>query len=98
MFVAVEDSGVVGFIALNVHEDFVGERSCTIGGLVVRDTHRSREIGAQLLDAAERWAHERDVSVVTVRSNAIRERAHRFYERHGYEIVKTQHIFRKRLG
>ena len=32
-----------------------------------------------------------------LRSNVIRERAHAFYERHGYTHVKTQKAFRKQL-
>jgi hypothetical protein len=26
-----------------------------------------------------------------------RERAHRFYERQGYDLIKTSHVFEKRL-
>jgi hypothetical protein len=33
-----------------------------------------------------------------VRSRMSRERAHRFYEREGYEQVKTSVVFRKPLG
>jgi GNAT superfamily N-acetyltransferase len=98
VFVAVDGCDVVGFVAVSVEANFVGKRSCAIGGLVVRDTHRNREIGALLLGAAERWSLERGVALVTVRSNVVRERARRFYERHGYEIAKTQRIFEKRLG
>jgi GNAT superfamily N-acetyltransferase len=96
VFVAVED-GIVGFVAVSIHADFVGNRSCVVGGLVVRDTRRNRAIGERLLNAAENWALERNVTLVTVRSNVVRERAHGFYERHGYAIAKTQCIFEKRL-
>jgi hypothetical protein len=34
---------------------------------------------------------------MSVRSNVIRERAHVFYERNGYEHYKTQKSFRKQL-
>ena len=34
---------------------------------------------------------------MSVRSNVIRERAHQFYERTGYEHYKTQKSFRKPL-
>jgi len=34
---------------------------------------------------------------MSVRSNVIRDRAHKFYERQGYEHCKTQKAFRKRL-
>jgi hypothetical protein len=34
---------------------------------------------------------------MTVASRIARERAHRFYEREGYERSKTSHIFTKSL-
>ena len=34
---------------------------------------------------------------MTVRSRIARERAHRFYEREGYVLEKTSHVFRKPL-
>jgi hypothetical protein len=34
---------------------------------------------------------------MSVRSNVIRDRAHKFYERQGYEHYKTQKAFRKPL-
>jgi hypothetical protein len=34
---------------------------------------------------------------MSVRSNVVRERAHKFYERGGYEHYKTQKSFRKPL-
>jgi hypothetical protein len=32
-----------------------------------------------------------------VRSRVTRERAHQFYEREGYRLLKTSHVFEKRL-
>jgi hypothetical protein len=34
---------------------------------------------------------------MVVRSRITRERAHGFYERHGYATVKTSHVFEKPL-
>jgi len=48
------------------------------------------------------WVHVELVpslasGLMVVRSRVARERAHRFYEREGYALVKTSHIFEKRL-
>jgi len=59
--------------------------------------HRSAGAGKLLLDEAERWAREHGCSAVNLRSNVIRERAHQFYLRNGYEHYKTQKAFRKKL-
>jgi hypothetical protein len=33
-----------------------------------------------------------------VRSNVVRERAHAFYQREGFVLIKTQRVFEKPLG
>jgi GNAT superfamily N-acetyltransferase len=71
---------------------------CEILGLVVSSGHRRSGIGGQLLTAVESWAADRLLSEVSVRSNVRRESSHPFYETHGYQRVKTQHAYRKRIG
>jgi len=72
---------------------------CEILGLVVSSGHRRSGIGRQLLNAVENWAAaDRRLPEVSVRSNVRRESSHPFYETHGYQRVKTQHAYRKRIG
>jgi GNAT superfamily N-acetyltransferase len=54
-------------------------------------------VGLKLLERAEQWAREKGCTMVGLRSNVIRDRAHAFYERNGYEHFKTQKSFRKQL-
>jgi GNAT superfamily N-acetyltransferase len=68
-----------------------------VNGLIVAEGHRSAGAGAKLLQAAERWAKAKGCKGMSVRSNVIRERAHEFYLRNGYEHYKTQKAFRKTL-
>jgi GNAT superfamily N-acetyltransferase len=68
-----------------------------ISGLVVDDAWRRRGVGALLMRHAEQWAREQGCKTIRLRSNVIRERAHRFYDRLGYELQKTQKVFRKTL-
>ena len=64
-----------------------------LAGLVVGDSARSRGIGALLLRAAEDWARNRGFARLRVRSNVVRERAHRFYLREGYiEQIGRAHV------
>lgn len=97
VFVAENDTGVVAWAAVRAREDFVGGRYAEIEGFVVDEKNRSAGIGAHLLGAAERWARDRGCDAMRVRSNVIRQRAHVFYQRHGYERVKAQFSFRKAL-
>ena len=68
-----------------------------LNGLIVSSLARSRGTGKQLLRAAEEWARKQKCTGVNLRSNVIRERAHAFYLREGYEHYKTQKAFRKPL-
>ena len=53
---------------------------------------------AELVAAVERWAADRGLEEMAVRSNVIRTESHPFYERLGYARVKTSHIYRKDLN
>lgn len=68
-----------------------------IGGLVVDQHHRGLGIGQRLVEEAERWARRQRCRSVRLRSNVIRTRAHAFYERLGFKVVKSQKVFRKSL-
>lgn len=66
--------------------------------LVVDEASRSAGIGTRLVLAAEEWARSNGALFLGVRSNVVRTRAHRLYDRLGYERVKTQVAFRKDLA
>ena len=61
------------------------------------EASRGRKIGATLVAAAEAWARERGHGRMRVRSNVLRQPAHRFYERLGYAVTKRQAVFDKSL-
>lgn len=98
LFVAEDrDAGVVGWAHVSVNYLIeVGTRA-ELNGLIVAEGQRSLGAGARLLEAAEAWARKHGCPSMSVRSNVIRERAHKFYERQGYEHYKTQKAFRKSL-
>jgi len=69
-----------------------------VGGLVVEEGSRGRGIGRQLIEAAEEWAASMGYARLRVRSNVVRESAHRFYQALGYPHIKRQAVFEKNLG
>jgi len=95
--VAEEHGGVIGWVHVAIYTSLESGRVATIGGLIVGEGHRSTGIGAELLTAAEAWARDNGAARMVVRSRVTRERAHRFYEREGYRLLKTSHVFEKRL-
>jgi len=97
-FVAeTKEDGVIGWAHVSVTPLLEVERRAELNGLIVDEKVRSRGAGARLLDAAEAWARKMRCRGMSVRSNVIRERAHGFYLRNGYEHYKTQKAFRKKL-
>jgi GNAT superfamily N-acetyltransferase len=89
--------GVIGWLHVSRQPLLEEELRAEVNGLVVADGKRSLGAGARLLAAAEEWARKRGCKSMSVRSNVLRERAHKFYERNGYEHYKTQKSFRKPL-
>ena len=98
VFVAENSSRrVVGWVSVSITPLLEVPLRAEINGLVVSEAHRSLGAGAKLLQEAERWAKLKGCAGMSVRSNVIRERAHGFYLRNGYEHYKTQKAFRKSL-
>jgi GNAT superfamily N-acetyltransferase len=88
---------VIGWLHVSVTPLLEVPLRAEVNGLVVAERQRSAGAGAKLLQAAERWAKSKACKSMSVRSNVIRDRAHAFYLRNGYEHYKTQKAFRKAL-
>jgi len=89
--------GLVGWLHVSVSHLLESDIRAEVNGLIVAEGQRSAGAGAKLLEAAEEWARRHGCQGMNVRSNVLRERAHGFYERNGYENYKTQKAFRKPL-
>ncbi len=74
------------FVSLRLESEPFAE----IGGLVVGAASRGGGVGEALVRRAEAWARGRGLARVRVRSNVVRERAHRFYQRLGFARLKEQ--------
>jgi GNAT superfamily N-acetyltransferase len=86
---------VIGWVHASVSPLLEVDLRAEVNALVVADDERSRGAGALLLKSAEEWARKHGCKSMSVRSNVIRERAHQFYLRNGYDHYKTQKAFRK---
>lgn len=92
------DDAPIGWIHVERVDTLETGPMAGIAGLVVGEGSRSEGVGSALLAAGEAWARDQGLEVMQVRSRTTRERAHRFYERAGYERVKISAVFRKPLG
>ena len=97
LFVADDGQAVVGWMHAAFQPYLECDESAEILGLVVADGQRGRGIGAALVSAGETWAKGIGCRSLRVRANITRDRAHAFYQRHGFARVKTQHCFQKMI-
>jgi GNAT superfamily N-acetyltransferase len=97
VFVAEKGGQVIGWVHVYLHSLLICDREAEITSLVVDETQHGAGIGRMLVQAAEEWAREHGCVNVCVPCNVIRSKAHEFYRRMGYDIMKTQHYFRKKM-
>jgi GNAT superfamily N-acetyltransferase len=99
VFVAEMPGGeIAGWIAVSIYRGLEMNPRGEVTGLVVGDKFRSQLAGRHLLARAEQWTLDLGCSEIGLRSNVIRDRAHAFYLREGYQHTKTQKTFRKKLS
>ncbi|HKV65036.1 MAG TPA: GNAT family N-acetyltransferase [Rhodanobacteraceae bacterium] len=98
VLVAVDpQGGLGGFAHVEPRRLLIAEPFAELAALVVSEMARGQRVGSALLAAAEAWAREQGFASMRVRSNILRERAHRFYLREGYAEKKRQAVFLKQL-
>lgn len=99
MFVARSTSEkIVGFIQVTEEPcSLLGGIRANIAALIVDEEFRGKGIGSALLKRAEEWSKTTNLSLIRVRSNVIREDAHQFYTKCGYENPKSWKLFTKKL-
>lgn len=97
LVVADEDDRAIAWLHASVRNQLDSDRCVEVVGLVVDAAQRGAGAGARLLAEAESWTRGLGLSLVVLRSNVTRERAHAFYLRQGYERVKSSFLFRRRV-
>jgi ribosomal protein S18 acetylase RimI-like enzyme len=68
------------------------EIAVELSGVIVRPSHRGRGIAQALAEAAARFARERGIRIVTLRTFAANEEALRFWERIGFRPRMVQMV------
>ncbi|HXU12113.1 MAG TPA: GNAT family N-acetyltransferase [Candidatus Binatia bacterium] len=98
LLVAEEGDGrLAGWIHVCGRRFLGSDAFAEIDGLVVDGSARRRGAGRRLVRAAEEWARGRGYAILRIRSNVARIEARPFYEAMGYEVIKSQWVFRRTL-
>ncbi|WP_053985062.1 GNAT family N-acetyltransferase [Niameybacter massiliensis] len=95
--VAIEEGCVIGFIGLWKGMAYEFEETyIRVIALAVDKAYQKRGVGSKLLKAAEQYALEQGIHVISLNSGLEREEAHRFYAGKGYR--KKGYSFIRRIG
>lgn len=93
LFALFEGGDVVAVAGLAVRRNFYLDRHVFVYDLVTDEDRRGEGYGGRLLEYVHDLAHEEGCANVALESGLWRERAHEFYESHGYE--KLSYSFRR---
>jgi len=87
LFVAVTDGKVTGSFELLIMDNLAhfGDPSGIIEDVVVDEAHRSRGVGKKMMEFAMEECRKYKCYKLMLSSHLDRKRAHRFYERLGFE-------------
>lgn len=96
IFTAVDNKKIIGFIGLQMCLAFeIKGKVMRIIALAVTCHSQRQGIGSALIQAAERYANENNISTISVNSGLKRAKAHHFYEKHSF--YKKGYSFCKRI-
>ncbi|MEO6859206.1 MAG: GNAT family N-acetyltransferase [Solirubrobacteraceae bacterium] len=78
------DATPLGFISLKVHKDAAGVERAHVADLAVTDSARRTRVGTALMNAAESWARDLGMGLLSLDVWSTNENAFAFYRRLGY--------------
>lgn len=97
-FVAETNGRIVGLCHVQGVRMLISDGYAEIQALVVSAARQGQGVGRRLVEHACTWAADRGYERVRLRSNVIREGAHAFYERLGFEKSKASYAFERRIS
>lgn len=98
VYVAESGSNGIGWIHVVISHSLISGPRAELAGLAVAPQAQGLGVGSALLSVAEKWAAQREVRTIYLRSGAERKEAHAFYLTRGYEAVKTQLALTKSIA
>jgi len=95
VFIAEKDKIIVGYIHL-IHSMRIGSNPFVeIVAFIIDESSRSLGIGSSLIRESEKWTSGLGLKDIRIRSNIIRQEAHNFFQKRGFQNIKTQEVFLK---
>lgn len=91
------NSKVYGFIHLCEVINIITDPYCEIMALIIDEEKRGMGLGRLLLEESIEWVKNKKICTIKVSSNIVRIKAHGFYIKNNFQLIKTQHFFIKNL-
>ena len=86
--VAIADGQIIAFLSIEVHHE--EEEYIYLDDLSVTKEYRSKGIGTRLIQGAEAYAREINISAIYFHVEKSNAEAFKLYQRLGYEILEDQ--------
>ena len=93
LLLAVDGETLLGYAHLRATRDLINKEMAEVVTVVVRQSHRRKEIGRQLVNAAETWARESGFKRLRFRVSDKNQEAHLFLNALGYEHTSSNDEF-----
>jgi len=97
LFVAEIDKQLVAYIHLVSSIRLGSDPFVEVVAFVVHSNFRNKGLGKSLINETEKWVRAKNVKNIRIRSNIIRQEAHKFFTERGFTNLKTQEVFLKQI-
>ena len=97
LFVAELENKLVAYIHLVSSIRIGSDPFVEVVAFVVHRDYRNKGIGKSLLNETEKWVRSKNIKNIRIRSNIIRQEAHKFFTQRGFNNLKTQEVFLKQI-
>ena len=97
VFVAKKNQKIVGYIHLINSIRIGSEPFVEIVAFIVGAAFRGQGIGSLLITESEKWTTKLGINDIRIRSNVIRQDAHKLFSKKGFKNIKTQAVFLKHV-
>jgi N-acetylglutamate synthase-like GNAT family acetyltransferase len=97
VFIAEKENTIVGYIHLIQSIRIGSNPFVEIAAFIIDESSRSIGVGSSLIGESEKWASTLGLKDIRIRSNIIRKEAHKFFQNRGFQNLKTQEVFLKKV-
>jgi len=97
MVIADDGKHLLGYIHLSCNYTNESSVRVDIAASLIPDAFRGKGIGSAFIKEAEKWSRGRNIKIMSIRRNLIRNEAIPFFNHHGFKTDLSGEILTKEL-